>query len=158
MQQLFASLLIASLLSSAPLARSGIPDDQFWEGLLIFDSSLSGNVWALTVYNSELIAGGDFITAGGDTVNHIARWDGSNWHPLGLGMNGFVHALAVYQGELIAGGSFTQANRFEVNYIAAWDGINWRSIQSGMNQAVLSFGLYDNKLIVGGMFTTAGVV
>ena len=32
-------------------------------------------VWSLNVYNDDLIAGGKFTIAGGDTVNYIARWD-----------------------------------------------------------------------------------
>ncbi len=34
-------------------------------------------VYALTVYNGELIAGGGFTKAGGIDVNNIARWDGN---------------------------------------------------------------------------------
>ncbi len=37
---------------------------------------------ALTVYNGELIAGGDFNIAGGVDANSIARWDGNDWQPL----------------------------------------------------------------------------
>lgn len=66
-------------------------------------------VYALTVFNNELIAGGAFITAGGDTVKYIAKWNGTSWSPLGSGMGGFVYALTVYNNQLIAGGSFTQA-------------------------------------------------
>ena len=39
---------------------------------------MNGGVSALTVYNGELIAGGDFTTAGGVTCNYIARWNGSD--------------------------------------------------------------------------------
>jgi hypothetical protein len=63
------------------------------------------------VYNGELIAGGEFTTAGGVTANRIARWNGTTWQALGTGMSGgyypYVLALAVYNGELIAGGGFT---------------------------------------------------
>ena len=64
-------------------------------------------VHALMVYNGELIAGGEFTTAGGTEANCIARWDGTTWSPLDSGMNGEVFALTVYDGELIAGGRFT---------------------------------------------------
>ena len=42
-------------------------------------------VYALTVYNGELIAGGWFTTAGGNPASYIARWDGSAWQPLAAG-------------------------------------------------------------------------
>ena len=48
---------------------------------------------ALTVYNGELIVGGSFVETGGVPANSIARWDGSNWHAMGSGMNGAVVAL-----------------------------------------------------------------
>ena len=43
-----------------------------WQPL---DSGIDNWVKALTVYNGELIAGGDFTIAGGVSVNHIDRWD-----------------------------------------------------------------------------------
>ena len=45
--------------------------------------------------NGDLIAAGSFTTAGGVTVNRIARWDGSTWSALGTGMNNSVYARFV---------------------------------------------------------------
>jgi len=59
-------------------------------------------VYALTVYDNKLIAGGIFTTAGGVGAVNIAAWDGSTWSPLGSGMNSPVYALAVYDNKLIA--------------------------------------------------------
>jgi hypothetical protein len=61
-------------------------------------------VYALTVYNNQLIVGGDFTTDRGGIANRIARWDGTSWHPLGSGMNNVIFDMAVYNGQLIAGG------------------------------------------------------
>jgi hypothetical protein len=76
------------------------------------------------IWNGDLIAGGEFTTAGGQTVNSIARWDGSEWHPFTsggqIGVNSNVSALTVWNGDLIAGGSFTMAGGQTVNRIAAW--------------------------------------
>ena len=36
--------------------------------------------------DGSLYAGGWFTTAGGVAANHIARWDGASWHPLGSGV------------------------------------------------------------------------
>ncbi|MFN8730160.1 MAG: hypothetical protein ACK5Z4_09920, partial [Planctomyces sp.] len=48
----------------------------------------SAFVYALTpLPGGDLIAGGRFTTAGGVTVNSIARWNGSAWSALGTGMN-----------------------------------------------------------------------
>ncbi len=122
-------------------------------------------VTALAVYNGELIAGGNFLTAGGKGANNIARWDGRNWSPLGSGMTvcggeycpiTSVGALAVYNGELIAGGEFTAAGGTVVNHIARWEGTTWSPLASGMNSRVLSVTEYNGELIAGGYFTTAG--
>lgn len=69
---------------------------------------------------NDLYAGGEFITAGGVTVNHIAKRDGTSWSPLGSGVNGGVPALTFFNGELYAGGQFTLAGGVSVNYVAKY--------------------------------------
>ena len=124
-------------------------------------------VYALTVYNGELIAGGRFATAGDVPCNYIARWDGSAWQPLGSGMSGGgyytgVYALTVYNGELIAGGDFTTAGGVPCSYIARWNGSDWQPLGSGMAggdyRYVAALTVYNGELIAGGYFTTAGDV
>ncbi len=90
----------------------------------------TGTVHAVTAYNGELIAGGDFYTAGGVSCHNIARWDGNVWQPLGLGLYDPYHgsnvsALTVYAGDLIAGGGFSNSGGVECNNIARWDGSVW---------------------------------
>ena len=75
----------------------------------------------LTVYQGNLIAGGNFTTAGGDPAYFIAKWDGSNWDHLLLGTNGSVTALALYKGKLIVAGFFSSAGGTPVSNIASWD-------------------------------------
>ena len=121
-------------------------------------------VYALTVYNGGLIAGGYFDTAGSLGANCIARWDGTSWQPLGTGMNSSVHALTVYNGALIAGGYFTTAGGVSANYIARWNSPSWQPLGTGMAGAtglypypdVQALTVYDGELIAGGNFTTAG--
>lgn len=67
--------------------------------------------------SAALYVGGAFITAGGVTVNRIARWDGETWSalggPSGIGMDGPVYALCVFDDgsgpALYAGGNFDTA-------------------------------------------------
>ena len=62
--------------------------------------------------NGDLVAGGAFRIAGGVAANGIARWDGSAWSALGLGLGsgGGVTALAMLpSGQLAAGGGFLTA-------------------------------------------------
>lgn len=69
-------------------------------------SGMNNAVRALTTLpNGDLVAGGDFTTAGGVAANRIARWDGTAWSPLGTGMDDSVGALTILpNGDLIAGG------------------------------------------------------
>ena len=73
-------------------------DGTSWSAL---GSGMSGgnpyaHVKSLAIDDSgALYAGGDFTTAGGVTVNNIAKWDGSAWSALGTGTAGGVCALTV---------------------------------------------------------------
>src|SRR5687767_11535222 len=50
-------------------------------------SGTSGNVVALAALpNGDLVAGGEFTSAGGAVVNFIASWNGIGWSALGTGM------------------------------------------------------------------------
>lgn len=126
-------------------------------------------VHALTIYDGDLIAGGSFLTAGGQTVNGIARWNGKSWQPfvsdghIGVGGNILVHSLSVYNGDLIAGGRFTTAGGVTVNGLARWDGSAWHAFTSGGQAGVGGefpwvwvVGEYNGDLLAGGAFTTAG--
>jgi hypothetical protein len=120
------------------------------------------------VYGGDLIVGGDFEKAGGLTVNHIARWDGTSWHSIGGGVSGgglpmtgtCVRCLGVYSGLLIVGGNFTKAGEVDANHIAAWDGSSWTPLESGTtgghNGTVYDQVLFEGNLVIGGDFTQAG--
>ena len=53
---------------------------QTWSTL---STGMNDWVYSSTVYNGDLIVGGNFTSAGGVSADHIARWDGNTWHPLG---------------------------------------------------------------------------
>jgi len=119
------------------------PDDFYWSPLA---SGMNGRVYALTVYDGKLIAGGAFTTAGGVAANHIACWDGSNWSPLGSGADNGVGALTVYDGNLIAAGGFHTAGGVEANHIASWDGSSWSPLGPGVaSPGALT--VYDGNLV-----------
>jgi hypothetical protein len=108
--------------------------------------------------DGQLYAGGSFWTAGGVAANYIARWDGSQWHSLGSGMDSEVRALAFGpDSSLYVGGAFTTAGGVAANHIARWDGSEWHPLGSGMNGQVRALAVGpDGSLYAGGSFTTAG--
>ncbi len=105
--------------------------------------------------------GGNFaIQAGGLGANNIARWNGSNWSPLGGGLNGSAHAcLLDPDGRLVVGGMFTQAGGSTANNLAVWDPSSqtWSSYGSGLDGEVTALA-FDARgsLYIGGRFAKAG--
>ena len=81
------------------------------------------------MHDGLLIAGGFLPMTGVETVNGIARWNGSWWSGLGSGLSPTTShqamVLTVFEGDLIAGGSFTHAGGVPVNSIARWNGIGF---------------------------------
>lgn len=139
-------------------------DGRSWSYVGTEETSLSSypKVYALTVYDNKLIAGGVFSKIGGLLAYDIAAWDGSSWSTLGRGVHTFIYAMTVYDGKLIVGGYFHLAGKVEVHNIAAWDGSTWSTLGTGTNEGVngtvCALMVYDNKLIVGGRFSSAGDV
>ncbi len=133
------------------------------------------SIYALAEYQGELIAGGTFaLNAAGDSVDCIARWDGSSWQPLGGGMDGghgtgsswdcappWVFALTVWNGDLIAGGSFETAGGVRAYRVARWDGTSWHAMGSAWDQgrgaSVWALAVTShNELIAGGWLQQPG--
>lgn len=75
--------------------------DPRWQVLTILEAS-----------NGDIVAAGNFLTAGGVPANSIARWDGSQWFPCGSGITypSQVFRLAVGalarmpDGDIVGGG------------------------------------------------------
>jgi hypothetical protein len=117
---------------------------------------MDDSVLAVTEYNGELFAGGAFTIAGGESANYLARWNGTIWRPVGMGMNSYVRALATYSDELIAGGSFLIAGGMSANNIARWNGTAWQPLGTGTNDYVDALTVHNGELIAGGNFFVAG--
>jgi len=124
-------------------------------------AGMNGPVHALTVYNGDIVAAGQFTMAGQTPANYIARWDGTSWQPFGDGMGGSqftrVYDVAVYNGELIAGGEFPTADGRTVNHLARWDGNQWQPFGSGVGGVtfanVRAMTIFECDLVIGGNFT-----
>lgn len=74
-----------------------------------------------------LYAAGDFFRLGDDRrAYYIARWDGSDWSPLGAGLDADAEALAVHDDgsgpALYVGGVFSTAGGVASTGIARWKG------------------------------------
>ena len=110
-------------------------------------------VQALAVLNNgHLVAGGDFLSAGGNLRNHIARWNGANWQDLAGGTDLMVQGLAVApNGNLYSTGMFTTAGGSPASRIARWNsttgsGNSWSALGPGLGGFSDEF--YGNAITV----------
>jgi hypothetical protein len=130
-------------------------------GVGLDTSGTQAVVSALAIYNNELYAGGVFNKSGSTILSYIAKWDGTNWQPVGTGTNGKVSSLCVYNNELYAGGIFTNAGGVPVNNIARWNGTTWGDVGGGVVNytgaiSVSAMQVYTGGLYAAGTFTAAG--
>lgn len=131
--------------------------NQKWEAVA---GGVDYKISAFAVDNSgNLYAGGSFITAGGVTVNNIAKFDGSTWSALGTGTNGSVNALKWHNGKLYVAGSFSHVNgNIRSQGIACWNGVSWESMDKGVDNSQGTYTVQDigvdsdGKIYIGGFF------
>jgi len=141
--------LISFLMSFLILASFNNSEAQNFAAL---GSGTNSTVWAVIVFDGDLIVGGEFTSPG----NRIAKWNGTSWTTLGTGMNGTVRDLAIFNNELYAVGTFTNAGGVTANRIAKWNGTSWSALGLGLNSSAYSLHVFGNALYAGGNFTTAG--
>lgn len=122
-------------------------------------SVMNGAVLSLAeTADGDLLAGGTFSSVLGQSMNSVARWNGSQWLPMGTGLPGPVRALTVLaDGSVVAGGSFFSTTG--PSFVARWDGTTWSAMAAGLNGSVASLASLPNgDLVAGGSFTASGTL
>jgi len=120
-----------------------------------------GNVRAvLPTVGGDLYVGGNLAAAGSTLLGNIGRYDGSQWHALGAGIDGAVEALVqLPNGDIVACGTFGSAGNAAANNIARWTGSEWFPLGAGCDGLVRDMIVLPNGSIVAvGNFTAAGGV
>ena len=118
-------------------------------------------VTSLAVQGSDLYIGGGFQTisscvGGAERCRSIARWDGSNWHPINNGVGGSVASLAVHGSDVYVGGGFLSipgcvGGDTLCEHIARWDGANWHPMGIGSHVSIEDIEPVGNALYVAGL-------
>ncbi|MEK6644447.1 MAG: hypothetical protein AABZ08_11120 [Planctomycetota bacterium] len=126
-------------------------------GAVDFAPGYVATVYAMIVYNGDLVVAGGFDRAGGEVVGGIARWNGKSWSSLGTGLNGIVRSMVVFNGNLIVGGTFTSAGGVNAARVARWDGNTWQPLGSGLGSStyvdsVLSLAVFNGNLVAAGTY------
>lgn len=121
----------------------------------IWDENASYGPRDLIYFQDTLYAAGYFESSGEQTLNHVAKWDGESWHPVGEGFDDPVSDLAIHQGSLFAGGIFMNSGENQCNGLARWNGEEWQAYNDFplLNNAinwVNAIESYQGQLYVGG--------
>jgi hypothetical protein len=126
---------------------------------------------AMAVYDDgsgpALYVGGDFHVPGDPNSWGIARWDGTSWSSLGVGLGDLVHVndLVVFDDgsgpALYAAGRFATAGGVPVLNIAKWDGSTWSPVGAADTYEVSACAVFDDGTgsalyVAGGSFTWPG--
>ncbi len=148
-------------INGSPFGASGFIagwDDSIWT---TFSNGFNATAFSTVIYNGELYAAGVF-TATGDNLtalNHVAKWNGTQWLQVGEGLNDTVVTLYVdtIANKLYAGGMFTQTGLgVSAKHIAEWNGNNWLEVGGGTNGVVNPIYAKDSNLYIGGGFSQVG--
>ena len=161
---------------TAKLARW---DGTQWHSMDAQSEIFLNSVWDLAVWDDgttgeQLYVAGNYSDIGGvGGPDHIAKWDGTTYTPVGGTIGGAVplivldiHVADLGDGEkLYAGGRFLTIDGVPANNIAAWDGTSWSALGDGVTPSagfaqVLHMTSWDDgngmALYVGGRFANAG--
>jgi hypothetical protein len=106
----------------------------------------------------RIYVGGYFTTVDGATVNHVARWDGSQWSALGGGTDGPIYTMTFDSfGKLYVGGEFGTADGHYAPAIAMWDGTQWSGVGGGVSHVVFDLTAdLSGDIYASGTLTVAG--
>lgn len=113
------------------------------------------DIFCMASYDGKLVLGGDFDEIEGVQAKNIISWDGSNWQPLGDGVNNDVFTFEVDDNILYAGGRFSLAEGDSVFGVAKWNGTDWQSID-GINtngskwNRIQEIKVFGNNVLVSG--------
>lgn len=154
-------------------------DGTNWNSMDAQSSSFLNSIWDLVVWDDgvtgeQLYIAGNYLDLNGQAaLDHIAKWDGTSYTPVGGTIGGAVPLIVLDlevanidgSEKLYAGGRFLNIDGVAANNIAMWDGTAWAPLGGGITQTsgfaqVLTMTVFDDgsgpALFVGGTFQFAG--
>jgi hypothetical protein len=113
--------------------------------------------------NNILYVCGEFSYMDYMPISRVAAWDGTNWYPVGSGLEGSAKSIEIYNGQLyVAGAALLSSNMWpNMSALVYFDGYNWQKVP-GTEYTTGYFDelcVYQDKLYAAGdfeMFNEAG--
>lgn len=117
-------------------------------------------VEALAMFKGELYVGGKFTTVDGLVRSNVARWNGTSWNDVSVGISGGlgVHAAVSDDQHLYIGGDFSHAGATPADNLARWNGVSFEAVGGGLDGPVKTITLWSDRLCAGGTFSVADSV
>lgn len=111
----------------------------------------------LRLANGDILAGGQFLDAGGNPCQSLARWNGTSWSPFAnvssfSGVEGVVTAMSsLPNGDVVIVGSFSAVNGVPAHNVARWNGSTWAAVGPWVNAQLRALAvLPSGEFLVGG--------
>ncbi len=127
--------------------------------------------------DNVLYAGGDFGEAGGKQCFGIAKWNGTQWDSLGLGMKPAPPQVAMithireiirYKDEIYVTGNFSRIGGKDIYGIARWNGTEWNKVGGNLIDiddfnvrypgTANGLEVYNDELYITGSFDSIGTL
>lgn len=113
-------------------------------------SQYLGNVTAMAVYKGNLIASGDFDTAGSVFCEQFAEWNGKNWSPLDNNSAcSYALQMLPHDSLLYVVGNMYKFGPCLITHAATWNGSQWNDLNFNRGNFVYATTFFDGQLIIG---------
>ncbi len=122
------------------------------------------NVYALAVFNNQLIVGGGYSFTGDQTHNYVlTTYDGTTFHRMDQAItttNAWaVTALQIYGVNLVVAGNYTAVSGQAAGGMASYDGTSWHPMGAGLpGSYIYALTVFQSQLVASGNIPNASGV
>ena len=119
-----------------------------WEAM---GSTIDGEIRDLLIHNNELYAFGSFqLNNSKGSIQHAAKWDGTEWISAGVLPNGPVNTAISTPEGIWLGGSFNSCNGVACNHLVFWNGSAAEDRSQGIYTIVYDIEEVNNEVFAAG--------
>ncbi len=127
-------------------------------------ATIGVGVLDMAVTGTDLYVVGNFRMIGTDTVNGIAKWNGTSWSSLGTGADNIIDNITISGDYLYVGGYFRNISGILANRVARYNLVThiWEPLGNGVGDdihgEVRDIIVHNGNVFVCGFFANADVV